>query len=90
MNSVGSNAEGKLNCINAVVITQISCLICLPDRSGNFLVFGAEIAHNTVTSEKTGFGTVDSTAPRPVFAFSDQKFRAPFGANALSKVIGKS
>ena len=22
MNSVGSNAEGKLNCINAVVITQ--------------------------------------------------------------------
>lgn len=24
MNPVGSNAEGKLNCINAVVITQIS------------------------------------------------------------------
>lgn len=24
MNSVGSNAEGKLNCINAVVITQIA------------------------------------------------------------------
>lgn len=24
MNSVGSNAEGKLNCINAVVITQKS------------------------------------------------------------------
>ena len=23
MNSVGSNAEGKLNCINAVVITHI-------------------------------------------------------------------
>lgn len=23
MNPVGSNAEGKLNCINAVVITQI-------------------------------------------------------------------
>lgn len=26
MNSVGSNAEGKLNCINAVVITQKKAL----------------------------------------------------------------
>ena len=28
MNSVGSNAEGKLNCINAVVITQIGSYFC--------------------------------------------------------------
>lgn len=28
MNPVGSKAEGKLNCINAVVITQSNCLIC--------------------------------------------------------------
>lgn len=27
MNSVGSNAEGKLNCINAVVITQKKALV---------------------------------------------------------------
>ena len=37
-------------------IQQISCLICLPDKSGNFLVFGGETRKNAVKSEKTGFG----------------------------------
>lgn len=68
----------------------MNCLICLSDKSGNFVVFGAEIARNTVKSEKTGFGMVVETASWPVFAFSGQKSRAPFGANARSKVGGKS
>ena len=76
MNPVGSKAEGKLNCINAVVITQISCLICLPDKSGNFLVFGAEIARNTVKPEKTGFGMAITARLRPVFCvFGVKKLR---------------
>lgn len=36
MNSVGSNAEGKLNCINAVVITHKSTVILI-DYGGLFL-----------------------------------------------------
>lgn len=32
MNSVGSNAEGKLNCINAVVITHKSTVISIELR----------------------------------------------------------
>ena len=41
MNSVGSNAEGKLNCINAVVITQIRTVILIQSVSGlRFLLFG--------------------------------------------------
>ena len=31
------------------------------------------IPYHTVTSEKTGFETVDMTASRPVFAFSEKK-----------------
>ena len=67
MNPVGSKAEGKLNCINAVVITQSNCLICLPDKSGNFLAFRAKTAQNTVKPEKTGFGMAIIAIPRPVF-----------------------
>lgn len=41
MNSVGSNAEGKLDCINAVVITQIRTVILIQSVSGlRFLLFG--------------------------------------------------
>lgn len=40
MNPVGSNAEGKLNCINAVVITQIRTVILIQSVSGlRFLIF---------------------------------------------------
>ena len=81
MNPVGSNAEGKLNCINAVVITQSNCLICLPDKSGNFLAFKAETRKNTEKSEKTGFGMVNETAPGPVFCVFRPKSRAPFTSN---------
>ena len=42
---------------------QSNCLICLPDKSGNFLVFRAETRKNTEKSEKTGFGTINETAP---------------------------
>ena len=45
----------------------MDCLICLPDRSGNFLAFKAETRKNTEKSEKTGFGTINETAPEPVF-----------------------
>ena len=78
MNPVGSKAEGKLNCINAVVITQSNCLICLPDKSGNFLAFRAEIAQNTVKPEKTGFGMVNETAPGPVFCVFRPKIPRTF------------
>ena len=52
-------------------IQQIDCLICLPDKSGNFLVFRAKAAQNTVKPEKTGFGKSIETVPGPVFAFSE-------------------
>ena len=71
-------------------IPQISCLICLPDKSGNFIAFRAKIAQNTAKSRITGFGMVNQTAPRLFFSFSGEKGCAPFGANARSKVVGKS
>ena len=61
-----------------VLLSQISCLICLPDKSGNFLVFREKIAQNTVKSEKTGFGMVDMTAPRPVFGIFRPKILRTF------------
>ena len=63
----GLAQTGVFNSIKICVISQISCLICLPDKSGNFLVFGAKTRKNTVKSEKTGFGMVNETAPRPAF-----------------------
>ena len=78
MNPVGSKAEGKLNCINAVVITQSNCLICLPDKSGNFLAFGAKTRKNTVKSEKTGFGMAIIAIPRLVFCVFRPKIPRTF------------
>lgn len=58
----------------------MNCLICLSDKSGNFLVFGAEISRNTVKSEKTGFGMVVETVPGPVFcAFRPKMLRTFWG-----------
>lgn len=48
-------------------LSQISCLICLPDGSGNFLAFRAKTAQNTVKPEKTGFGMAITARLRPVF-----------------------
>ena len=54
----------------------MDCLICLPDKSGNFLAFKAETRKNTEKSEKTGFGMVNETAPGPVFCvFGVKKLR---------------
>ena len=78
MNPVGSKAEGKLNCINAVVITQSNCLICLPDKSGNFLAFRAKTAQNTVKPEKIGFGMAIIAIPRPVFCVFRPKIPRTF------------
>ena len=78
MNPVGSKAEGKLNCINAVVITQSNCLICLPDKSGNFLVFRAKMAQKTVKPEKTGFGMAIIARPRPAICVFEPKIPRTF------------
>ena len=57
---------------------QISCLICLPDKSGNFLVFRVKTAQNTVKPEKTGFGMAIIARPRPVFCVFEQKIPRTF------------
>ena len=63
----GLAQTGVFNSIKICVISQISCLICLPDKSGNFLAFRAETRKNTEKPEKTGFGTINETAPGPFF-----------------------
>ena len=59
-------------------IQQISCLICLPDKSGNFLVFGVKMAQNTVKPEKTGFGMAITARLRPVFCVFGPKIPRTF------------
>ena len=56
----------------------MDCLICIPDRSGNFHVFGPEIARNTLKQAKTGFGMVNETAPGPVFCVFRPKIPRTF------------
>ena len=65
-------------CIFSVKQTQMDCLICLPDKSGNFLAFRAEIAQNTVKPEKTGFGMAIIARPRPVFCVFGPKISRTF------------
>ena len=60
------------------VLLQISCLICLPDKSGNFLAFGAKTRKNTVKSEKTGFGMAITARLRPVFCVFRPKIPRTF------------
>ena len=74
----GLAQTGVFNSIKICVISQISCLICLPDRSGNFLAFKAETRKNTEKSEKTGFGMVNETAPGPVFCVFRPKIPRTF------------
>ena len=59
-------------------IQQIDCLICLPDKSGNFLAFRAEMAQNTVKPEKTGFGMAITARLRPVFCVFRAKIPCTF------------
>ena len=57
-------------------IIQISCLICLPDKSGNFNTFGAEMYDNSIKFMKTGFVMAIIARPRPVFCvFGVKKLR---------------
>ena len=59
-----------------MLTSQSNCLICLPDKSGNFLAFGAEIAQNTVKPKKTGFGMAITARLRPAFCvFGVKKLR---------------
>ena len=62
----------------SLTLRQMDCLICLPDRSGNFLAFKAETRKNTEKSEKTGFGMVTETAPGPVFCVFRPKIPRTF------------
>ena len=59
-------------------LSQISCPICLPDKSGNFLAFGAKTRKNTVKPEKTGFGMAIAARPRPVFCVFRPKIPCTF------------
>ena len=67
-----------LCCIFSVMHTQSNCLICLPDKSGNFLAFGAKTRKNTEKSEKTGFGMAIIARPRPVFCVFGPKISRTF------------
>ena len=69
---------GVFNSIKICVISQISCLICLPDKSGNFLAFRAEIAQNTVKPGKTGFGMAITARPRPAICVFEPKIPRTF------------
>ena len=54
----------------------MDCLICLPDKSVNFLDFRVKTAQNTVKPENTGFGMAITARPRPVFCvFGVKKLR---------------
>ena len=59
-------------------IQQSNCLICLPDKSGNFLVFRAKTAQNTVKPEKTGFGMAITARLRPVYCVLRPKIPRTF------------
>ena len=58
--------------------SNLPCLICLPDKSGNFLAFRAEIAQNTVKPEKIGFGMAITARPGPVFCVFRPKIPRTF------------
>ena len=47
--------------------------ICLPDKRGFFLLFGAKYSENKQKQLKTGVGTVIAAAPSPVFVFAVSK-----------------
>ena len=74
----GLAQTGVFNSIKICVISQIDCLICLPDKSGNFLAFRAEIAQYTVKPEKTGFVMAIIARPRPVFCVFRPKIPRTF------------
>ena len=74
----GLAQTGVFNSIKICVISQSNCLICLPDKSGNYLAFRAKTAQNTVKPEKTGFGMVNETAPGPVFCVFRPKIPRTF------------
>ena len=74
----GMAQTGVFNSIKVNVISQIDCLICLPDRSGDFFAFKAKIARNNGKSEKTGFRLVDQTNLKLVFCVFKEKIPRTF------------
>ena len=85
----GLAQTGVFNSIKICVISQINCLICLPDKSGNFLAFGAKTRKNTVKSEKTGFGMAITARPRPVFCVFGPKISRTFWGNTTEQCCRK-
>ena len=67
----------------------MDCLICLPDKSGNFLAFRAKMAQNTVKPEKTGFGMAIIARPGPVFYFFRAKIPRTFWGNTAEQCCRK-
>ncbi|MCI7741614.1 MAG: hypothetical protein MSO56_04820 [Clostridiales bacterium] len=57
---------------------QMDCLICLPDKSGNFFAFRAKTAQNTVKPEKTGFGMAIIARPGLFFCVFEPKIPRTF------------
>ena len=74
----GLAQTGGFNSIKTRYLFQSNCLICLPDKSGNFLVFGPEIARNTLKQAKTGFGMAIIARPGPVFCVFRPKIPRTF------------
>ena len=71
-------AQRCFSMFRLVLTSQIDCLICLPDKSGNFLVFGPEIARNTLKQAKTGFGMAITARLRSVFCVFRPKIPRTF------------
>ena len=72
---------------DSCTLLQISCLICLPDKSGNFLVFRAKMAQNTVKPEKTGFGMAITARAGPVFYVFRPKIPRTFWGKCSRKKV---
>ena len=70
-------------------IQQSNCLICLPDKSGNFLFFRVKTTPNTVKSEKTGFGMAITARLRPVFYVFRAKIPRTFWGNTTEQCCRK-
>ena len=73
----------------SLALRQISCLICLPDKSGNFLAFRAKTAQNTVKPEKTGFGMAITARLGPVFCAFRPKIPRTFWGNTTEQCCRK-
>ena len=71
-------ASVRSGAVHLVIVWQSNCLICLPDKSGNFHTFGAKTSDNSINFRKTGFGMAIIARPRPVFCVFEPKIPRTF------------